>query len=113
MLVIQFAGRLCCLLWESSPERLPLSQYIGQSTVKRIWKLDRDTEIYPRSCTGNWYTLGVAPSQPLLVEWFPDYEISGQPVVPWHHLTLLMPLVLLYLNKTKRPVISIVLSLIL
>ncbi len=34
-----FAARLCCLVWKSGPERLPLGQYIGPSTVRRIWKL--------------------------------------------------------------------------
>ena len=47
--------------------------------------VDRGTNTYSSSCTGNGHALGVAPRQPVLVEGFPDYGISGQTVVSWHH----------------------------
>ena len=48
--------------------------------------VDRGTDTYySSSCAGNGHTLGVAPRQPVLVECFPDYGISGQTVISWHH----------------------------
>ena len=49
---------------------------MSQDPSQKDWALvDRETDIYySSSCAGNWHTLGVAPSQPLTVECFPDYE---------------------------------------
>ena len=40
--------------------------------------MDRETDTYSSSCNSNGNALGVAPRQPVLVECFPDYGISGQ-----------------------------------
>ena len=60
----QFVARLLCL-WESGQERLPLGGDLRPSLVRRIG-----------------HALGVAPfRQPVLLECFPDYGISGQTVL--------------------------------
>ena len=96
-------------------ERLPLSQYLGPSQVRRICQ--QWIGIYPHipAVALVAVRLGVIPRQPPLVICFPpDYNISWQTVVSWQqwlclgHLFCRLP----YVIKTKRCIISIVLSLI-
>ena len=61
--------------------------------------VDRGTDIYFSGCAGNEHALGVAPRQPVLVEYLPDFWANSCFLAS---LTLLRSLVLLY-RYNKAP----------